>query len=788
METEQRRRRLEQERREAELRRMNEEIQSEMRTIAAVARELQSFRAEVKNEIKLPLSVRSKTPKEKSKGKSRAVDEDCLREYLTGEAETSRDAEERALWTFTRRNRGRRVARGLHSPSDTEEGGRITQDSEPRMSKDSVEKKVPAANGREGMVEYVLNIQKRLSEKTAQELKRLCEAEGIEYVNKEQAVKELVRIRTKMAYEGCFEDQEAKPHDGSLSTTSKKKGCRKGKRERLAAARREGKQRSGGDQKNGLITFTRQDYLEKTTSLRRILKEAHTEARREIKISSHGGSIWGEDWAVTKQVFGSSVLHFNGKKLPFAQAKSILQEEGSFWITQIKRSENAQERRKGYLQLLLRLPWKRKELWGFEVDKLMHLYAGAGAFHSKSTRKQLKDAIGKVVSGKVGINIRRRIVIALQYDSTIKKREVRVLVAEEVEKTDLHRSIKSILKRKMMVVWRKNETVASLLCNHYTVARSAEGKCTCSDFQLPRSEGHVLTRISELTDIRPELTNSRNIARPTWKLRENQLQSTIFQAVKGVLKGKMKTTEQSLSVQDCLQTRREDKPGVIEEAEVKQLKREFDGLVVVPVDRNSGDLALMCPATYHWGLEKMFIFNTAYTPVMRTGASTTKKAREEYKQAGLKRIAAWNGKRRRGKTVVLNRKSIGAGYVQIKFERIREYVRYELEHTFTTCGGKLLRQAVGIPMGKNTSPALACVMCARYETAFMAAPGKDRKLVYGTRFMDDAAMAVLVDRSDEASFRRAEEIFEDFGRCYGAGDTRGLRKMLWCEVAVGTNG
>ncbi|GBG43979.1 hypothetical protein CBR_g77533, partial [Chara braunii] len=50
---------------------------------------------------------------------------------------------------------------------------------------------------------------------------------------------------------------------------------------------------------------------------------------------------------------------------------------------------------------------------------------------------------------------------------------------------------------------------------------------------------------------------------------------------------------------------------------------------------------------------------------------------------------------------------------RLDFGEIRKFVVFELTHTFRTALGVLLQQKVGIPMGKSTSPPLACIMCAR---------------------------------------------------------------------------
>ncbi|GBG92229.1 hypothetical protein CBR_g54772 [Chara braunii] len=137
-------------------------------------------------------------------------------------------------------------------------------------------------------------------------------------------------------------------------------------------------------------------------------------------------------------------------------------------------------------------------------------------------------------------------------------------------------------------------------------------------------------------------------------------------------------------------------------------------------------------------------------------------------------LGEWEKKRRTGvsvsrrvKEVVMSKKSMGNGYVKLSFHLIISYVKYELAHTYTKCAGVLLKQEVGIPMGKNSSPPLACILCAKFEMEFMRSLGKDRALVHSVRFMDDVATTILVDRRKEDSFHKAEEIMARFEKCYG---------------------
>ncbi|GBG72714.1 hypothetical protein CBR_g12282 [Chara braunii] len=105
------------------------------------------------------------------------------------------------------------------------------------------------------------------------------------------------------------------------------------------------------------------------------------------------------------------------------------------------------------------------------------------------------------------------------------------------------------------------------------------------------------------------------------------------------------------------------------------------------------------------------------------------------------------------------------GFVLLDFTLIMEAVTYELENTYVKCAGEILKQDFGIPMGRNSSPALACVVCARSETMFVESMGRDRDLIRGIRMIDDIAVFVAFETGDQVSKDKAAGIFDLFERC-----------------------
>ncbi|GBG77279.1 hypothetical protein CBR_g23608 [Chara braunii] len=493
-----------------------------------------------------------------------------------------------------------------------------------------------------------------------------------------------------------------------------------------------------------------------------------------------------------------------------------------------------------------------------EVDRLMQLYSSAGAFPVKGTRRKIKDMIGKVIGQKEGVNIRRKTTVSLRYDSEVRKREVRAVMEKQIFETELHRTIKSALVRKTRLVWSRNRSVASILCNHREAAKLGVGDRTCAGYDLNRLDGHVHTRITEVLGINMQICNGKNITKPAKRTGKTELRARVFASLKATLGVRLGIEEQELQVEGCI-AERTGNSGAVEEDEVKQLKWKFRQLVITQVDKNPGELVLMCPSTYQHALKKMFVYNSAYvlakcanhysgedairdlakwrpiapvnTEPTKTGSRRVARAlnallvrlpvvehfnmgvttqlkenlKRIEKEQGCKRESAmmilcsydikemftslphgaivdavewlpreWEKKgrsrvsvSRRAREVIFNHKSLGSSYVLLTSKTIRKFVKFELAHTYTKCTGTLLKQIVGIPMGKNSSPPLACILCAKYKTEFVGSLGKDRALFHSIRFMDDVETGVLVDRWNEESFHRAEEIMKAFETSYG---------------------
>ncbi|GBG81950.1 hypothetical protein CBR_g34133 [Chara braunii] len=509
-------------------------------------------------------------------------------------------------------------------------------------------------------------------------------------------------------------------------------------------------------------------------------------------------------------------------------------------------------------------------------------------FKTKTTRRALKEKLAAVIKKKTGVNIRLKVSVGVTYSHKLKKRTIHDMVVLCVEKSKIHPVLKSVLRRRVRVVWRKNKTVEQTLTNHRKTAREETGMCTCSEDRLPSMEGHALTRIVQCPEAPTFLHNGKNILQSDAGVKSLEVQRAVGRSLGMVMRRELYQVAGADCFREIISDRIETRPACSEER-ARELAVKWNHLVVVPVDRNPRDLVIMCPATYHHGLQMMFNLNVAYRQVLgQSEKKVLSVLRAEFKKVDLDKLGAWNpaaklgqayvlpkhkdltrwkpiapantegsktagrrlaralnfllekvpgakhfnlkatallkqnlevaGRRlsvygeksmaliasfdiqemftslphqeiaqvvdwllqqwemrgvcrlslsKRGREVALSRKSPGPGYVMVKFSQIRQMVSYELENTYILCRKMILKQVVGIPMGKNSSPSLACVLCAKQEVDFLSSLGADQRIVHGVRLVDDVTVAIACDMDDCRSIAAAKSICHNFGRAYG---------------------
>ncbi|GBG61537.1 hypothetical protein CBR_g22334 [Chara braunii] len=123
---------------------------------------------------------------------------------------------------------------------------------------------------------------------------------------------------------------------------------------------------------------------------------------------------------------------------------------------------------------------------------------------------------------------------------------------------------------------------------------------------------------------------------------------------------------------------------------------------------------------------------------------------------------------------------------ELSLDDLRKFVALELQHTYTKATGVLLRQDVGIPMGKNTSPPLACILYAYAEYTFIVSLGRWRNQVFDIRLMGDVEwiLGAIPQESKADIVKRFKECYPDNLVLKWTNDGCGNFEFLGCEIKV----
>ncbi|GBG70947.1 hypothetical protein CBR_g8248 [Chara braunii] len=445
--------------------------------------------------------------------------------------------------------------------------------------------------------------------------------------------------------------------------------------------------------------------------------------------------------------------------------------------------------------------------------------------------------------------------------------------------------LKTHARRGVRIVRVKNPSVASLIRNQRSYSRADVVTCSCAVFPYPRIGGHVQFRLQELDDIHPLLCNANNVPKLSHPDREGLLLQEIKQGLEGW--GNWRGEEAAIErveVEACLSVREDTGSKYLDMRTVCGLKKQLEGLVLTPLDRNLGETLVLCPRKYYEAMLQLFVMSAGYRVIREPEGVVMEAMRCEVLDAGLTKLAQWDKKGKFGKVYVMpkhkdltrfrpirptyseptvrgcgivakalnhllfslpqdwhfNLRSLarlvprldsinsriarrvgissdisamsydikdmfsklphqkiveavdwvvhshvkkGRSFVRVNsrgrgcsfgrttgddywrsvpLQQILTFVQFELNHTYMRATGVLLRQTVGIPMGKSTSPPLTCILCAFAGYKFLRSLGACIRDVFGIRLMDDVSLIVLERRHCAMKVERIQKLFIAF--------------------------
>ncbi|GBG77396.1 hypothetical protein CBR_g23727 [Chara braunii] len=385
------------------------------------------------------------------------------------------------------------------------------------------------------------------------------------------------------------------------------------------------------------------------TSLLNWLQENVEGAKTPKNVRFSARQHWLDGWKRICALFGSSEVRIEGNDMRLNQAKKPCQEGREVVFTRIRRTPTTTERNKRTLLSLLRHSRLTTTLTRYSTNKLVGLYRTTCLFGRKETRYKLKIKIDQAIRRKTKVSVRRKVTVKYPFSASVLKSEVRRKTETVIEKKVADNAVADLVKRRVRVVCTKNKTVGEIIHNHRRFANTGQVTCGCQSFKLDKHDGHVLTRLYELDDVPAFVKNARNVTKPTVQHNRETIRQSIGAATTH-LRGKV---IDELDVESCLSN--EDKGVAWTEQDVRRWAKQFDGLVLIPVDRNPGDTAIICPVLYRHAFGKTFTWNPDYKKVDRTEEEVMKLCKQEYETVGLTSVGKWKIDGKIGKTYVIHK-------------------------------------------------------------------------------------------------------------------------------------
>ncbi|GBG60397.1 hypothetical protein CBR_g5574 [Chara braunii] len=186
---------------------------------------------------------------------------------------------------------------------------------------------------------------------------------------------------------------------------------------------------------------------------------------------------------------------------------------------------------------------------------------------------------------------------------------------------------------------------------HSQYANVKEQACTCRGSGLPTIGGHVMTRVSDLSDIPDFVRNAKNVTCNTQEKCDEYCTQAILVATNHL---NSRPEEVTVPMGGFLNGSNETgENGAWSEAAVASWAKRFSGFVLAPIDRNQGDTAMLCPILYRHAFGKVFAWNADYARVEAGEKEVLMEARRHFEGEGLQRVAEWKKDGRIGRAYVI---------------------------------------------------------------------------------------------------------------------------------------
>ncbi|GBG74078.1 hypothetical protein CBR_g17789 [Chara braunii] len=255
-----------------------------------------------------------------------------------------------------------------------------------------------------------------------------------------------------------------------------------------------------------------------------------------------------------------------------------------------------------------------------------------------------KMSVAKVRSRGSSKSRSRRVEISS--DDEVEDDSVRQNSAPKMEKSrdlsEVKKLLSELVQGRTRTVWLKAHSVGDLLHNQKSFAQPHQFECACAGLDLPRLNGHVAVKLSEINNIHPFLFNAKNVPFPGSMDSRKMVVRACNDALDGLRSAGLMMEE--MRVEWLAITRRGEVRHVdcVLSEYVTGVGRSLDGLVLSPLDRNTSETWVECPILYETGLQKMYLCNENYETVFTPPNVLLSNCKAAYESVGLCKLATWD--------------------------------------------------------------------------------------------------------------------------------------------------
>ena len=252
---------------------------------------------------------------------------------------------------------------------------------------------------------------------------------------------------------------------------------------------------------------------------------------------------------------------------------------------------------------------------------------------NKKLRNYAACNIEKYLKLRFKLSYSRPLTIRVPFSPNLSLNALRAQAVALIDQMDTEPSFARLLKRRVRVVFTKRPSIEDYVSNHKKFCKNYKHThpptCVCKKFNhFPKIDGHVAFKAIEVDDplIKKCLrTNAKNIIQPT----NHSITHDVTTAFDSFITDLSAThagvfhddTNLQSQVRDNLDSfafevnkKLDDKPSCIPNMhDIVMFKRKYKGLVVSPLDKNTGCMFICCPCYHNKHLRTTFTENKSYS-------------------------------------------------------------------------------------------------------------------------------------------------------------------------------